>query len=143
MQQNVNLNNIVLLYDCNTPRSFWSLARAIKVHPSKDELVRCVTLKLPNTTLVRPINKLYLLEESIWIHLNELLLGVEECCVYWYCKRRENIHVKLIFVSLSTMIFVTFDGIYLHFSRVFVIRLWVVAAKVMSCSQRKSFHFQW
>ena len=143
MQQNVNVNNIVLLYDCNTPRSFWSLARAIKVHPSKDELVRCVTLKLPNTTLVRPINKIYLLEESKWIHLNKFSLGVEECCVYWYCKRRENIHAKLIFVSLSTMIFVTFDGIYLHFSRVFVSRLWVVAVKVMSCSQRKSLHFQW
>ena len=137
------MNDIVLLYDCNTPRSFWSLARAIKVHPSKDELVRCVTLKLPNTTLLRPINKLYLLEESTWIHLNEFLLGVEECCVYWYCKRRENIHVKLIFVSLSTMIFVTFDSIYLHFSRVFVSRLWVVAAKVMSYSQRKSLHFHW
>ena len=137
------MNDIVLLHDSNTPRSFWFLARAIKVHPSKDELERSVTLKLPNTTLVRPINKLYLLDESTWIYLNEFSLGVEERCLYWYCKRRQNMHVKLIFVSLSTLIFVTFAGICLHFSRIFVSRLWEVAAKVMSCSQKKFLHFQW
>ena len=58
------MNNSVLLYDSNTPRSQWPLARVIKVHPSKDELVRSVTLKLPNTALVRPLNKLFLLEGS-------------------------------------------------------------------------------
>ena len=59
------VNDIVLLYDSNTPKSFWTLARVIKVHLSKDELVRSVTLKLPNTILVRPVNKLCLLEESV------------------------------------------------------------------------------
>ena len=58
------MNNSVLLYDSNTPRSQWPLARVIKAHPSKDELVRSVTLKLPNTALVRPLNKLFLLEGS-------------------------------------------------------------------------------
>ena len=58
------MNDIVLLYDSNTPRSQWPLARVIIVHPSKDELVRSVTLKLPNTALERPLNKLFLLEGS-------------------------------------------------------------------------------
>ena len=58
------MNNSVLLYDSNMPRSQWPLARVIKVHPSKDELVRSVTLKLPNTALERPLNKLFLLEGS-------------------------------------------------------------------------------
>ena len=63
VERNVKVNDIVFLYDSNTPRSFWPLARVIKVHPSKGELVRSVTLNLPNTTLVRPVNKLCLLEE--------------------------------------------------------------------------------
>ena len=50
VQRNVKVNDIVLFYDSNTPRSFWSLARVIKVHPSKDELVRPVTLKLNIST---------------------------------------------------------------------------------------------
>ena len=64
MQQNVKVNDIVLLYDSNTPSSFWPLARVIQVHPSKDELVQSAALKLSNTTLVQPVNKLCLLEES-------------------------------------------------------------------------------
>ena len=50
VQRNVKVSDIVLFYDSNTPRSFWSLARVIKVHPSKDELVRPVTLKLNIST---------------------------------------------------------------------------------------------
>ena len=64
VQRNVKVNGIVWLCDSNTPRSFSPLARGIKVHPSKDELVRSVTLKLPNTTLAQPVNKLCLLKES-------------------------------------------------------------------------------
>ena len=64
MQGEVKVNDIVLLYDSNTTRSFWPLARVIKVYPLEEEIVQSVTLKLSNTTLVRPVNKLYLLEES-------------------------------------------------------------------------------
>ena len=64
MQRNVKVNYIVFLYDSNTSRSFWLLARVVKVHPSKDELVRSVKLKLPNITLERTVNQLCLLEES-------------------------------------------------------------------------------
>ena len=64
VQGEVKVNDIVLLYDSNTTRSFWPLARVIKVYPLEEEIVQSVTLKLSNTTLVRPVNKLYLLEES-------------------------------------------------------------------------------
>ena len=64
VQGEVKVDDIVLLYDSNTTRSFWPLARVIKVYPLEEEIVQSVTLKLSNTTLVRPVNKLYLLEES-------------------------------------------------------------------------------
>ena len=135
------MNDIVLLYDSNTPRSFWPLARVIQVHPSKDKLVQSAALKLPNTTLVQPVNKLCLLEESTWIHLNKFSLGVEECWVYWHCKGRHNGNVALSVVILSSLICVPFAGIYLHFSCVSVNPLWGVAVKAMSFNQKKSCHF--
>ena len=64
VQQNIKVNEIVFLYNNNAPRLFWPLAKVITFHPTKDELVQSVTLKLPNTTFVRPVNKLYLLKES-------------------------------------------------------------------------------
>ena len=141
VQQNVKVNDTILQCDSNTPRSFLPLATVIKVHPSKDELVGYVTLKLLIITLIRPVNKLCLLEESTWIRSNEFSLIGEECCIYWHCKRRQNRNVTLSVVSLNVVICVPFSGIYLHFSRVFVSRLWGVAAKVMSCSQKKPRHF--
>ena len=136
MQRNVKVNYIVFLYDSNTSRSFWLLARVVKVHPSKDELVRSVKLKLPNITLVRTVNQLCLLEESTWIHLNEFSVGVEECCVYWHCKKRKHRNVTLSVVRLSAAILVPFASIYLHFSTFLSVLFWGVAAKVMSCSQK-------
>ena len=115
VRRNVKVNDIVLLYESNTPRSYWPLARVIKVNPSKDELVESVTLKLPNTALLRPRNKLCLLEESTRIHSNEFSLAVEEFCVYWHCKKRENRNVTLSVVGLSPVILVSSAGFYLHF----------------------------
>ena len=104
VKRNVKVNDIVLLYDTNTPRSFWLLARVIKANLSEDEPEWSATLKLSNTTLVRPENKLCLFEVSTWICLNEFSLGVEECCVYWHCKRRQNRNANLSAVSPSAVI---------------------------------------
>ena len=60
----VKVNDSISLYDSKTPRSYLFLTRVIKVHPSKDGLVTSVALKLRYTTIVRPVNKLCLLEES-------------------------------------------------------------------------------
>ena len=54
---------MMLIQTENTPRAFWPLARIIETHVSNDGNVRSVKLKLPNSTVIRPSNKLCLLEE--------------------------------------------------------------------------------
>ena len=53
----------MLIQTENTPRAFWPLARIIETYVSNDGNVRSVKLKLPNSTVIRPSNKLCLLEE--------------------------------------------------------------------------------
>ena len=53
----------MLIQTENTSRAFWPLARVIETYQSDDGHVRSVKLKLPNSTLIRPSNKLCLLEE--------------------------------------------------------------------------------
>ena len=50
----------------NTPRVFWPLARIIETYVSNDGNVPSVKLKLPNSMVIRPSNKLCLLEECDW-----------------------------------------------------------------------------
>ena len=64
VNRNFIVNDIVLVKNENVPRSFWPLARIIDVHEGNDEIVRSCKLKLGNNTLVRPCNKLCLLEEA-------------------------------------------------------------------------------
>lgn len=64
INRNFIVNDIVLVKDENVSRSFWPLARIIDVHKGNDEIVRSCKLKLGNNTLVRPCNKLCLLEEG-------------------------------------------------------------------------------
>ena len=53
----------MLIQTENTPRAFWPLARIIETCVSNDGNVRSVKLKLPNSTVIRPSNKLCLLGE--------------------------------------------------------------------------------
>ena len=62
-KRNLVVGDIVLMVDEDTPRSVWPTARVLKVFPGKDGLVRSVEVKTRNSTLVRPVNKLCLLEE--------------------------------------------------------------------------------
>ena len=45
-------------------KSFWLLARIIDVHAGNDGIVTSYKIKLGNNILVRPCNKLCLLEEA-------------------------------------------------------------------------------
>ena len=63
-QRNMQENDIVIVMEDNIHRSHWPLARVIETYPGRDGIVRSVRLKLPNTELMRPCNKLCLLEES-------------------------------------------------------------------------------
>ena len=64
-QRNLAVNDIVLLLDGNTPRSIWPLERVIEVYSNRgDGLVRSAKVKTRSTELVRPVDKIVLLESS-------------------------------------------------------------------------------
>jgi len=62
-QCNLAENDIVLLLDENTLRSLWPLARLLEVYKNrKDGLVRSAKVKTKTSILVRPVDKIVLLE---------------------------------------------------------------------------------
>ena len=64
-QRNLAVNDIVLLLDENTPRSIWPLGRVIEVYSNRGgRLVRSAKVKTRSTELVRPVDKIVLLESS-------------------------------------------------------------------------------
>ena len=64
-QCNLAVNDIVLLLGENTPRSFWPLARVLEVYSNrKDGLVRSAKVKTKTSVLVRPVDKIVLLEAA-------------------------------------------------------------------------------
>ena len=57
------IGKLVLIREDNKlSRNDWKIGRVIEVHPSKDGLIRNVTLKTPTSTLRRPVQKLALFE---------------------------------------------------------------------------------
>ena len=65
IRRNFAANDIVLVFDDTVPRSSWPLGRVLKVYSNKkDGLVRSVKVKTKTSTLVRPIDKLVLLESA-------------------------------------------------------------------------------
>ena len=63
IQRNLAVDDLVLFLNENTPRSSWPLARVLEVYANtKDGLVRSVKLKTSTAVLVRPVDKLVLLE---------------------------------------------------------------------------------
>ena len=64
-QRNFAVNDVVLILDENKPRCNWPLGRVIEVYTNAaDNLVRSVRLKTSSSELVRPVNKIVLLEED-------------------------------------------------------------------------------
>ena len=62
-RRNVVVGDIVLVLDEKTPRSSWPLARVLEVYANKrDGFVRSAKLKTATTVMVRPIDKMVLLE---------------------------------------------------------------------------------
>lgn len=64
VRRDMKVNVLVLVSESTEPRSRWLLGRVIKVFPGKDNRVRVAELKTKNSTLIRPIHKLCLLEET-------------------------------------------------------------------------------
>ena len=61
-QRNFAINDLVLVTNENTPRNLWPLGRVIEVFPGKDGFVRSVRVKTMTSSLIRPVDKLCLLE---------------------------------------------------------------------------------
>ena len=61
-KRNLQTNDVVLVMDDSLPRNSWPLGRVVKTFPGKDGLVRSVEVKTATNVLVRPIDKLCLLE---------------------------------------------------------------------------------
>ena len=64
VRRNAEVGDLVLLVDEPLSRGQWRLGRILKTFPGRDGLVRTVEVKTAGSTLVRPIQKLCLLEES-------------------------------------------------------------------------------
>ena len=61
-QRNLQIGDLVLVSDENTPRHLWPLGLITEVRVSGDGLVRAVSIKTQSTNLVRPISKVVLIE---------------------------------------------------------------------------------
>ena len=64
VQGNLKQNELVLVRENSIPRFHWPLVRVIKTYPRKDGIFRSAKIKLPNSILTRPCNKLCMLVES-------------------------------------------------------------------------------
>ena len=62
--QNLNVGNLVVIQTDNIPRSHWPLGCIIKTYPGVDGVVRTVKVKTPSNDLLRPAQKLCLLEKA-------------------------------------------------------------------------------
>lgn len=61
-KRNLKENDIVLIVDKPLPRGAWRLGRVLAVHKGRDGLVRSANVKTSESQLVRPVDKLCLLE---------------------------------------------------------------------------------
>ena len=60
----LKVSDLVLIVDATSPRRRWLLGRILKTFPGDDQRVRVAEVKTKNSTIVRPISKLVLLEEE-------------------------------------------------------------------------------
>ena len=64
-QRNLKEGDLILLKSDDVPRSHWPLGRILKTFPGSDGRVRMAEVKTPNGTLMRPVAKICMLEESV------------------------------------------------------------------------------
>ncbi len=63
-ERNPQSGDLMLIVDEHTSRCNWPLARVLEVYRGDDALVRSALVKSKQTTLVRPVTKLCLLESA-------------------------------------------------------------------------------
>ena len=62
-----------------TPRSFWPLGSITEIYARKNQIIRSVKLKLPNSILIWLVNKISLLEGSTWHRSKPIQTGAGVC----------------------------------------------------------------
>ena len=62
--RNLRVNDIVIIREDSTIPTKWPLAKVVKVHPGKDNLVRVATVKTSSGVRTRPVTKLAVLLPS-------------------------------------------------------------------------------
>lgn len=65
IKRNLKQNDMVLVVDHNTPRGKWHLGRVLETYPGADGLIRTAKVKTKDSTYIRPIQKLCLLEDDL------------------------------------------------------------------------------
>ena len=65
-EPNLNVGDLVLLLDENSPRGSWLLGLVKEITVGRDGLVRSVRIKTATTEFVRPITKLVVLEGALY-----------------------------------------------------------------------------
>ena len=60
-QTNIDINDVVIIKEENTPPTLWPMGRITKVSDGNDKIVRDVELKASSGLFIRPVNKLVLL----------------------------------------------------------------------------------
>ena len=61
-QRNLDIGDLVLMVDENSPRGAWPLGVVLEVKKGRDDLIRSALVKTKSARLVRPITKLVHLE---------------------------------------------------------------------------------
>ena len=70
---------MVLVKDDNLTRLQWKLGRVIEVYTGRDGVVHSAKIKLSETTLIRPANKLSILQNvKSDVQITSFSLGVED-----------------------------------------------------------------
>ena len=64
LEPNIEVGELVVLADCEAPRGKWTLGRITKTMPGNDGTTRVAEVRTGSGTYVRPVVKLYPLEEN-------------------------------------------------------------------------------
>lgn len=70
VNRNLQIGDLVILYDANSPPTKWKLGRIQETYPGKDGLVRSVLVRTEAGILKRPITKMGLLQPNLEIRKN-------------------------------------------------------------------------
>ena len=63
-QTNIDINDVVIIKEENTPSTLWPMGRITKVFDGNDKIVRVVELNTSSGLFIRPVNKLVLLMKN-------------------------------------------------------------------------------